>query len=96
MSDDTKLLFKQSIDVESNELPDGYVVHDRARDKVHFLNLTAAILFELCNGRNTVTAMEEFLQKHFDLPHAPTTEVESCLADLQSQGLIERIQAEAV
>lgn len=96
MSDDTKPVFKQSADLESNELPDGYVVYDRVRDNVHFLNFTAAILFELCDGGNTITAMAEFLQKHFELPHVPTAEVESCLADLRSQGLVEHAQAEAV
>ncbi|WP_454818235.1 PqqD family protein [Labrys neptuniae] len=96
MSDDTRQLFRQSVDLESNELPDGYVVYDRERDKVHFLNITAAILFELCDGRNTVAAMAEFLQKHFELPYVPTAEVEGCLADLQAQRLIEHAQAEAV
>lgn len=88
MIDTPEPLFEKKSDVECNELPDGYVIYDRQRDKVHFLNFTAAALYELCDGTNTVSAMVEILREAFELPGSPRAEVEACLSELRSEELI--------
>ena len=95
MIDENKHIFRKISDFEISELPDGYIVHDQERGKIHFLNFTAAILLEMCDGENTVSDLEEFLREGFELPSRPAREVETCLADLQSQGLIEYARGEA-
>ena len=42
------LVRAEGLDV--NEVPDGYVIYQTAADRVHYLNKTAAIVFELCDG----------------------------------------------
>ena len=39
---------------EFNPVPDGYVIYQSGRDRVHFLNPTAVIVYELCDGRHSV------------------------------------------
>ena len=42
------LVRAEGLDV--NEVPDGYVIYQTEADRVHYLNKTAAIVFELCDG----------------------------------------------
>ena len=39
-------------DLRVNFVGDGYIVHHPARDRMHSLNHTAAIVLELCTGEN--------------------------------------------
>ena len=70
------------------ETADGMVVYQKDREKVHYLNPTAAMVYELCDGRQTVKSMTAFLQSAFDLPEPPASEVRECLENLVSEGVI--------
>jgi hypothetical protein len=74
--------------IETNEVADGYIVYQPATDRVHYLNHTAAILLELCNGRNRVSEMPELIRLAFDLSSPPIEEVHECLDQLSREGLI--------
>ena len=74
--------------LEINEVTDGYVVHQHDRDRVHYLNATAAILLELCNGKNRTADLPELLRSAFQLPTAPVADVQNCLLTLRNEGLI--------
>lgn len=81
-------LFRRNPDVACNEVPDGYVVYDPQRDEVHYLNLTAAAVLELCDGETDSAAIAQSMQVAFGLPQAPKADVEACLQSLATQGLI--------
>jgi hypothetical protein len=74
--------------IETNEVADGYIVYQPTADRVHYLNHTAAILLELCNGKNQVADMPELLRLAFDLSSPPVEEVRDCLDQLIKEGLI--------
>lgn len=74
--------------LDVNEVTDGYVVHQPDRDRVHYLNHTAAILLELCTGRIPAARMPELLRETYSLSAAPDEEVVHCLASLRKEGLI--------
>lgn len=74
--------------LEVNELPDGYVIYEQATDRVHYLNRTAVLVFELCNGSTRAADIPELLRTIYDLPAAPTAEVEQCIAQLLDEGLL--------
>jgi hypothetical protein len=74
--------------LEVNDVADGCVVYDAASDRVHYLNGTAAIVFELCTGDISVDEMAAFLQRTFELDAPPREETDACLARLREEGLL--------
>jgi hypothetical protein len=75
---------------EFSHVPDGYVIYQSDRDRVHFLNPTAVIVYELCDGRHSVDQIGRFLQKSYALSAPPMAEVESCLADLLKEAILRK------
>jgi hypothetical protein len=88
MSNSSEYRPKTSQGLQINAVTDGYIVYQIDRDRVHYLNQTAALILELCNGRNQAAAFPELLQSAFDLPDAPIEEVEECLRTLRTEGLV--------
>lgn len=74
--------------IEVNTVEDGYIVYQPDRDRVHYLNHTAVLLLELCDGKTTVAELPALLRAAYDLPEAPTGDVSECLAKLLEEGLI--------
>jgi hypothetical protein len=79
---------RKAPDAEVNEVADGYVVYHPSRDRVHYLNHTAALVLEFCTGENSEDAIVRLLQKAYDLPEPPTAEVRDCLEQLRGEGLV--------
>jgi len=75
-------------DLELNEVADGYIVYQPDRDRVHYLNQTAAVVLELCNGKNAEADIPELLRLAWDLLEPPLEEVADCLEGLRKEGLI--------
>jgi hypothetical protein len=67
---------------------DGYVIYDEVRDRVHYLNHTAALILEFCTGENSSQEIVAMLQVAYDLPDAPDEETRECLATLRAEGLV--------
>ncbi len=88
MLDEATSIYRRIEDLECTEAPDGYVIYDHGREEVHFLNLTAAAVFELCDGQNDADSIAQLMQEAFGLPARPDADVEECLRSLLSQGLI--------
>jgi hypothetical protein len=75
-------------ELEINEVADGYIVYQPSRDRVHYLNQTAVVVLELCNGRTAESDLPEILRAAWDLPEPPFEEVAECLEVLRREGLI--------
>jgi hypothetical protein len=79
---------RHAADLEVNFVGDGYVVYDRARRRMHSLNNTAAVVFELCTGENDEGEIGRLLQRAYELPTPPVAEVRTCLDSLAKEQLI--------
>lgn len=75
--------------LERTPLPDGCAVYDSGRREIHYLNHTAAAILALCGTGVAGEEIARALQTLFDLPAAPSQDVEACIADLTQKGLIE-------
>lgn len=75
--------------MDAEEAADGYVLYDPERDRVHYLNHTAALVLEFCTGDNSPEEMVMMMQAGYDLPEPPEAEVRTCLEQLHKEGLIE-------
>jgi|GEM_PF-1339848 len=74
--------------VEVHEVADGLMVYQAEPECVHHLNNTAAIVFELCDGNNTMREISEQLAAVFGLTSVPAGVAERCVADLWSKGVV--------
>ena len=75
-------------DVEVNEVEDGLVIYDTGRDRVHYLNHTAALVFALCTGANSEAVIAQQVAKAFSLAEGADAEVAEALAVLEREGLL--------
>ncbi len=73
--------------VEVNEVADGLVVFDPGAQQVHYLNSTASVVYELCDGRSTTAIIVSGALELFPDASSPEIFVE-CLDDLAQRGLI--------
>lgn len=74
--------------LEVTPAPDGCVVYDAAAEKVHYLNSTASVVFELCDGAKSARAIGAFLKTAYELDADPLDSVRDCLVSLCDQGLL--------
>jgi len=81
--------YKSSASFEINQMEDGYVIYQYDSDKVHYLNHTASLVLELCNGKNSVEQIAKGVEVMFDLSHSAQQEVTECLELLLKEELIE-------
>lgn len=75
-------------DLEINPVADGYVVYDPARDRVHYLNQTAALVLEFCDGHETPTSIAESVRAAYQLDTPVDQQVAECIDQLCREGLI--------
>ncbi len=75
-------------DLDVHEVPDGYIVYDNVRDRVHYLNETAAIIFEFCDSKLGPEDVVGRVAKAFDLGPSALAEIRACLDLLLKEGVI--------
>jgi hypothetical protein len=76
-------------DLDVHEVPDGYVVYHGTKDSVSYLNKTAAIVFEFCDGKLSDDDIVQRVLKLFDTPDSSRGEIEACFEQLTKEGLIQ-------
>jgi len=81
--------FHQTGELELNRVPDGAMVYQKARERVHFLNTTALIVFELCGAGKNLGEIQTFVADAFGLSAVPKDEICACLKSLLDEGLVE-------
>ena len=74
--------------IEINVLSDGYVIYDPKQDRVHYLNRTAVLILELCNGQIAAGELPALVQTAYELAEPPFDDVSNCLALLLREGLV--------
>lgn len=73
---------------EIDEVEDGFVVYQPGRARVHYLNPTAKLILELCDGTLTPAQIAGMIEEAFGLPEPPAQEVDDALAKLSAEGLV--------
>jgi Coenzyme PQQ synthesis protein D (PqqD) len=84
----TNVLVKAE-NLEVNEVPDGYVIYEGDQDRVHYLNKTAAVVFELCDGEHDIDDIVLRVAELFNLEAtACDNQVRTCVESLSKEGLV--------
>ena len=68
---------------------DGYMIYDPDQDRVHYLNVTAALVALSCDGAITAAEIACRIQQQYDLKAPPIDAVADILARLRDEGLLE-------
>lgn len=74
--------------LDVNEVDDGLVVYDGDRDRVHYLNPTAGVVFALCTGEHLASDLPLLVRDVFGTSEPSDAEVADCLATLRAEGLV--------
>ncbi len=85
--------YRQIGNLEIHEAEDGLIVFNAGTDKVHHLNPTAGVLFELCLQPRTLSELSESVQQLYQLAEAPSQECGQACAQLVEEGLLEEANA---
>jgi Coenzyme PQQ synthesis protein D (PqqD) len=78
---------KKSDGLEIDAVEDGFVIYQPDRDRVHYLNPTANLILELCDGSLTAEQIADLIAQTFEMAAPPNQEVEEALAKLEAEGL---------
>jgi PqqD family protein of HPr-rel-A system len=79
------------------ELDGEAVVYDPLPDKLHYLNHTAALIFQLCNGRMTISEIAGTLGDAYEMDaQVLEDEIRPLLRRLQTLGLVEGKAADRI
>ena len=74
--------------LEINPAEDGFIVYQPEFDRVHFLNATAVLILELCNGKNSEQQIVELIEEAYSLKEKPEEIVREALAKMKDDGLL--------
>jgi hypothetical protein len=78
----------QAENLEVHEVPDGYIIYQADKDRVHYLNKTAAIILEFCDGLRDRNDIVLRVAKVFELGPSAHEEIRAGLDSLAKQGLV--------
>ena len=78
----------QADNLEVHEVPDGYIIYQADKDRVHYLNKTAAVIFEFCDGLRDPDDIVLRVAKAFELGPSAHAEIRAGLDSLTKQGVI--------
>ena len=70
-----------------DQVDDGFIIYQPERDRVHYLNHTAVLILELCDGRRSPADIAELVRKAYGLAEPPQREVDEMLARARDEGL---------
>ena len=79
---------RQADQLDITEVDDGLVVFEPTSRRVHHLNVTATLVFELCTGDNSVDEIIEMVRTAFRLDEPPTDEVQTVVESLRKELLL--------
>jgi hypothetical protein len=78
-------------DVPSRTVGEELLVRDPASERVHFLNSTAAVVWECCDGATPLSACVDRVRETFAVPDTVdlAADVRETLEHFRQQGLLE-------
>ena len=67
---------------------DGFIIYQPELDRVHFMNATAVLILELCNGTNSEQEIVELIREGCGLEENPEQTVKQTLEKMKTEGLL--------
>jgi hypothetical protein len=79
-------------DVLVNQLGEQIVLYSAQGQAIHVLNVTAGLIWALCDGEHSIQDMERAVQSSFAVPegHDVRADVQRILEEFSSKGLLQQ------
>ena len=74
--------------LDINPAEDGYIIYQPELDRVHYLNATAVLILELCNGNNSEQEIIDLIRSQYGIEEGAAETVREALTKLKSEGLV--------
>ena len=74
--------------LDINPAEDGFIIYQPEQDRVHFLNPTAVLILELCDGARSPREIAGLVQEAYGLTEPPVQAVDEALEKMGSEGLL--------
>lgn len=81
----------QASNLDVHDVPDGYIVYQTDKDRVHYLNKTAAIIFEFCDGKHGSDDIVTRVAHAFELGPSAHDEIRAGIDSLLKEGLVQSL-----
>lgn len=83
-------IYRKKEGISSRRLGRDLMLYDQTRDKVHVLNETGALIWELLDGKNSLPDIEKIFIKQFPdtKPEEISRDIKDVIEKLDSEGLI--------
>ncbi len=84
------MLFKARQDVTAKQIGEEFMIYDLDNKVIHVLNMTAAKIFQLCDGSHTLEEIAEAFSDSFDgvEPQKAYEDVKQTMAILEAKHLV--------
>ena len=67
---------------------DQIVVYGAGTDRIHYMNPTAALVLEFCDGSHSAAEIAALVREAYGLASVPLSEVNGCLDTLREAGIV--------
>lgn len=74
--------------LDISEIDGGFMVHQAEFNRVHYLNHTAVLVLELCNGRDSAETIAGKVQEAYSLSEPPEREVRDIITKMETEALV--------
>ena len=74
--------------LEINSVEDGFMIYQPEKDRVHYLNHTAIVVLELCDGKTSPERIADILRKAYGLSRTRQKEVNQVLLQMKEEELV--------
>jgi hypothetical protein len=81
-------ILSRTPDLEVHKVPDGYLIYQGNRDKVSYLNQSAAVVFEFCDCALDYEDVVRRASTIFGLEAAAQPQIRACVDSLIEEGLV--------
>ena len=65
------------------------MIYQPQHGRITFLNPTAALILELCNGEHSPEQIADLIKQAYSLPEVPVEDVRHALKQLRAEGLLQ-------
>lgn len=79
---------KRPEDLDINPAEDGFIIYQPDQDRVHFLNPTAVLILELCDGKRPIAEIAAMVQEAYQMPEPPLEAVRAAVDKMTEEGLL--------